>query len=196
MSAGGAGYPLCPAAKWSEVETMSPSSSICGPSGLPWAHLCGSRNWVVQSNISSAQSLHNSLSFSALLQAFTKALLNSACATCIKHNLNCCLSHAIYSPPAATVALFPCTIMWVITCRFSLAIQKSVLPATPLHPGWCVEGKKESVDFFFNFSYNVYRRFYSKINSMANRWGNSGNSDRLYFLGFQNQCRWWSQPWN
>ena len=25
---------------------------------------------------------------------------------------------------------------------------------------------------------------------MANRWGNSGNSDRLYFLGLQNHCRW------
>jgi len=24
---------------------------------------------------------------------------------------------------------------------------------------------------------------------MANRWGNSGNSDRLYFLGLQNHCR-------
>ena len=22
------------------------------------------------------------------------------------------------------------------------------------------------------------------------RWGNSGNSDRLYFLGLQNHCRW------
>ena len=31
---------------------------------------------------------------------------------------------------------------------------------------------------------------------MANRWGNSGNSDRLYFLGFQNHCRWWLQLWN
>ena len=28
---------------------------------------------------------------------------------------------------------------------------------------------------------------------MANRWGNSG---RLYFLGLQNHCRWWVQPWN
>ena len=26
--------------------------------------------------------------------------------------------------------------------------------------------------------------------------GNNGNSDRLYFLGFQNLCRWWLQPWN
>ena len=28
---------------------------------------------------------------------------------------------------------------------------------------------------------------------MANRWGNSG---RLNFLGLQNHCRWWLQPWN
>ena len=25
---------------------------------------------------------------------------------------------------------------------------------------------------------------------MANRWGNSGNSVRLYFLGLQNHCSW------
>ena len=31
---------------------------------------------------------------------------------------------------------------------------------------------------------------------MANRQGNSGNSDRLYFWGLQNHCRWWLQPWN
>ena len=31
---------------------------------------------------------------------------------------------------------------------------------------------------------------------MANRWGNNVNSDRLYFLGLQNHCRWWLQPWN
>ena len=29
---------------------------------------------------------------------------------------------------------------------------------------------------------------------MANRWGNSGNSDSLYFLGLQNHCRWKLQP--
>ena len=27
------------------------------------------------------------------------------------------------------------------------------------------------------------------IKIMANRWGNNGNSDRLYFLGHQNHCR-------
>ena len=25
---------------------------------------------------------------------------------------------------------------------------------------------------------------------MGNRWGNSANSDRLYFFGLQNHCRW------
>ena len=25
---------------------------------------------------------------------------------------------------------------------------------------------------------------------MANRWGNTGNSGRLYFFGLQNHCRW------
>ena len=28
---------------------------------------------------------------------------------------------------------------------------------------------------------------------MANRWGNIGNSVRLYFSGLQNHCRWWLQ---
>ena len=29
---------------------------------------------------------------------------------------------------------------------------------------------------------------------MANRWGNNGNSDRLYFIGLQNHCGWGLQP--
>ena len=35
-----------------------------------------------------------------------------------------------------------------------------------------------------------------KTKIMANRWGNSGNSVKLYFWGLQNYCRWWLQPWN
>ena len=30
---------------------------------------------------------------------------------------------------------------------------------------------------------------------MGNRWGNSGNSVRLYFGGLKNHGRWWLQPW-
>ena len=26
--------------------------------------------------------------------------------------------------------------------------------------------------------------------------GEQWNSDRLYFLGLQNHCKWWLQPWN
>ena len=29
---------------------------------------------------------------------------------------------------------------------------------------------------------------------LASRWGNNGNSDRLYFLGLQNLCRWPLRP--
>ena len=32
--------------------------------------------------------------------------------------------------------------------------------------------------------------------SRVNRWGNKGNTDRLYFFWLQNHCRWWLQPWN
>ena len=31
---------------------------------------------------------------------------------------------------------------------------------------------------------------------MANKWGNNGNSDKMYFLELQNHFRWWLQPWN
>ena len=31
---------------------------------------------------------------------------------------------------------------------------------------------------------------------IANRWGNNLNSERFYFLGLQNQGKWWLQPWN
>jgi len=31
---------------------------------------------------------------------------------------------------------------------------------------------------------------------ITNRWGNSGNSGRFYFLGLQNHFRWWLLPWN
>ena len=36
----------------------------------------------------------------------------------------------------------------------------------------------------------------AETNTILNRWGNSGNSVRLYFFGLQNHCRWWLQPWN
>ena len=37
---------------------------------------------------------------------------------------------------------------------------------------------------------NIQRQRSWHLVFMANRWGNNGNSDRLYFLGLQNHCRW------
>ena len=40
---------------------------------------------------------------------------------------------------------------------------------------------------------SIFKKLNHSIQShhlMANRWGNNGNSDRLYFLGFQSHCRW------
>ena len=36
----------------------------------------------------------------------------------------------------------------------------------------------------------------NKILYITFLWRNNGNSDRLYFLGLQNHCKWWLQPWN
>ena len=54
-----------------------------------------------------------------------------------------------------------------------------------------VEVKEESekvglkLDIQKNEDYGIWSHHF-----MVNRWGNHGNSKRLYFLGFQNHCRW------
>ena len=34
------------------------------------------------------------------------------------------------------------------------------------------------------------------ITSLQIDGGNNGNSEIIYFVGLQNHCRWWQQPWN
>ena len=41
----------------------------------------------------------------------------------------------------------------------------------------------------FIFDHGIWSHYF-----MANKWGNSGNNDRLYFLRLQNHCRWRLQP--
>ena len=43
---------------------------------------------------------------------------------------------------------------------------------------------------------NIQKTKIQSHHFMANRWGNNGNSDRLYFLGFKNHCGEWLQPLN
>ena len=46
-----------------------------------------------------------------------------------------------------------------------------------------------------NFEFVCYSTSVSH-HFMATRWGNNGKRDRLYFLGLQNHCKGWLQPWN
>ena len=60
-----------------------------------------------------------------------------------------------------------------------------------------VEEDSEKVGLKLNIQKTkIMAKIFAKDHFMANRWGNSGNSDRLYFGELQNHCRWWLQPWN
>ena len=52
-----------------------------------------------------------------------------------------------------------------------------------------VKEEREKVGLKLNIQNNEVHGIQSQ-HFMANRWGNNGNSDRLYFLGLQNHCRW------
>ena len=52
-----------------------------------------------------------------------------------------------------------------------------------------VKEESEKVGLKFNIQKTKIMGIWSHY-FMANRWGNNGNSERLYFLGLQNHCRW------
>ena len=52
-----------------------------------------------------------------------------------------------------------------------------------------VKGESEKVGLKLNIQKTKDHGIWSH-HFMANRWGNSGNSVRLYFFGLQNHCRW------
>ena len=52
-----------------------------------------------------------------------------------------------------------------------------------------VKEESEKVGLKLNIQGNKDRGIRSH-HFMANRWGNNGSRDRLYFLGLQNHCRW------
>ena len=53
-----------------------------------------------------------------------------------------------------------------------------------------MKGKEESEKAGLKLNVQKTKIMSSSHHFMANRWGNNGNSGRLYFLGFQNYCRW------
>ena len=54
-----------------------------------------------------------------------------------------------------------------------------------------VEEESEKVGLKLNIQ--KLRSWHPVHHFMADRWGSNGKSDRFYFLGFQNHCRWWLQ---
>ena len=50
--------------------------------------------------------------------------------------------------------------------------------------------KEESEKVGLKLNIQKMKIMASRSITMGNRWGNSGNSVRLYFSGLQNHCRW------
>ena len=53
-----------------------------------------------------------------------------------------------------------------------------------------IKVKEESEKVGLKLNIQKLRSWHRSHHFMANRWGNSGNSVRLYFSGLQNHCRW------
>ena len=53
-----------------------------------------------------------------------------------------------------------------------------------------VKEESEKVGLKFNFQKTKINHSFQSHHFMANRWGNNGNSERLYFGGLQIYCRW------
>ena len=73
-----------------------------------------------------------------------------------------------------------------------LSIQKMKIMASGPITSWKIDGKtvETMTDFIFLGSKITADGDFWSHHFMENRWGNNGNSDRLYFLGPQNHCRW------
>ena len=54
-----------------------------------------------------------------------------------------------------------------------------------------VKEESEKAGLKLNIQKNEYHDIWSH-HFMANRWGNNGNSNRLYFIGLQNHWIWWN----
>ena len=50
--------------------------------------------------------------------------------------------------------------------------------------------KEKSEKAGLKTTFKTLRSWHLVPSFMANRWGNNGNSDRLYFGGLQNHCKW------
>ena len=137
----------------------------------------GSAKWAALQKVSSVQSLSRVQLFAT---PWTTALQASLSIT------NC------RSPPK------PMSIESVMPSSH-LILCHPLLLLPPILPSIRVFSNESTIHMrwpkYWSFSFNISPSNLSH-HFTANRWGNNGNSERLYFLGLQNHCRWWLQPWN
>ena len=77
--------------------------------------------------------------------------------------------------------------------------EKEYVKAVYCHPAYLTYMQNTSCEMLGCMKRKLKSNFGSDINNdryaddttlMAKRWGNNGNSDRLYFGELQNHCRW------
>ena len=71
-----------------------------------------------------------------------------------------------------------------------LNIQKTKIMASGPITSWEIDGETLDLCMVLVTSLDMYKKLTCCMCIMGNRWGNSGNSVRLYFGGLQNHCRW------
>ena len=128
-----------------------------------------------------------------------------------------CQHRALSSVPCAALQVLLCFLFSYIIVSIYIYLSQSPSPSQP-SPTFslavhtfvlylCVSISAlqigSSVPFFYIPHTRIYINYSLCRNSsqllcstIANRWGNKGNNDRLYFGGLQNYCRWWLQPRN
>ena len=80
--------------------------------------------------------------------------------------------------------------------NFWYAEDSTLMPESNELKSLLMKVKKESEKAGLKLSFQKQRSWHLVPSLHANRWGNNGNCDSLYFLGLQNHCRLWLQPWN
>ena len=111
--------------------------------------------------------------------------------------------HACVWSHFSSVQLF--ATLWTVACQaplsmgFSRQEYWSRLPCPP--PGdFPSQGSNPQLLHIFHCRWILYRystrEAFQSHHFMTNTREKRGDSDRSYFLGLQNHCRWWLQPWN
>ena len=88
---------------------------------------------------------------------------------------------------------------WPVFCDYGVSVSALWCPLTTVLLGFLLPWTwdislwllQQSAAVLLTLGHGIWSHHF-----MGNRWGDRGNSVRLYFSGLQNHCRWWLQPWN